>query len=41
MIGTFPTAIFQTKRIIDGLDNQYAYYYLDNVTVTEVTPDTD
>lgn len=41
VIGTFPTAIFQTKRIIDGLDNQYAYYYLDNVTVTEVTPDTD
>lgn len=36
VIGTFPTAIFDTKRIIDGYDNQYAYYYLDHVSLTEV-----
>ena len=36
VIGTFPTAIFDTKRIIDGYDNQYAYYYLDAVSLTEV-----
>ena len=36
VIGTFPTAIFETKKIIEGPDNQYAYYYLDNVVVKEV-----
>ncbi|HMN06655.1 MAG TPA: hypothetical protein PKD45_13110 [Flavobacteriales bacterium] len=37
VIGTFPTAIFDTKRIVEGYDNQYAYYYLDNVSVREVS----
>ncbi|MBZ0207928.1 MAG: hypothetical protein K8H89_16560 [Flavobacteriales bacterium] len=36
IIGTFPTAIFETKRIIEGPDNQYAYYYLDSVVLREV-----
>ncbi|MBP8822904.1 MAG: hypothetical protein KBH07_04615 [Flavobacteriales bacterium] len=36
VIGTFPTAIFETKRIIEGPDNQYAYYYLDGVSLREV-----
>lgn len=36
VIGTFPTAIFETKRIIEGADNQYAYFYLDQVSLKEV-----
>ncbi len=36
IIGTFPTAIFETKRIIEGADNQYAYFYLDQVSLKEV-----
>jgi hypothetical protein len=36
VIGTFPTAIFETKRIIEGADNQYAYFYLDQVSLQEV-----
>lgn len=36
IIGTFPTAIFDTERIIEGHDNQFAYYYLDNVVLREV-----
>lgn len=36
IIGTFPTAIFDTERIIEGPDNQYAYYYLDNIVLKEV-----
>ncbi len=36
VIGTFPTAIFETKRIIEGPDNQFAYYYLDNISMREV-----
>ena len=36
IIGMFPTAIYETKRIIQGPDNQYAYYYLDNVVLREV-----
>lgn len=35
VIGTFPTAIFETKRIIEGVDNQYAYYFLDDVFLIE------
>lgn len=36
IIGTFPTAIFDTERMIEGRDNQYAYYYLDNVVLHAV-----
>jgi hypothetical protein len=36
VLGTFPTAIFETKRIIEGLDNQFAYFYLDQVVLKEV-----
>ena len=39
VIGTFPTAIFETKRIVEGPDNQFAYYYLDQVMVKEVLPE--
>lgn len=39
VIGTFPTAIFETKRIIEGTDNQFAYYYLDHIVVKEVGSD--
>ncbi|MEO5584775.1 MAG: hypothetical protein ABIQ75_04905 [Flavobacteriales bacterium] len=39
ILGTFPTAIFETKRIIEGLDNQFAYYYLDHIVVKEVEPE--
>ncbi|MEO8734719.1 MAG: hypothetical protein ABI373_10345 [Flavobacteriales bacterium] len=39
IIGTFPTSIFETKRIIDGPDNQYAYYYLDEIELREVSPE--
>lgn len=35
VIGTYPTAIFETKRIIEGADNQFAYYYLDDVRLME------
>ena len=34
-IGTFPAAGFDTKRLVEGLDNQYAYYYLDNISLRE------
>ncbi|MBK9759050.1 MAG: hypothetical protein IPO90_03500 [Flavobacteriales bacterium] len=34
-IGTFPAAGFDTKRLIEGLDNQYAYYYVDNISLKE------
>jgi hypothetical protein len=36
ILGTFPTAIFETKNIIEGPDNQFAYYYLDQVQLREV-----
>lgn len=36
IIGAFPAAGFDTKRMIEGLDNKYAYYYLDGITVKEV-----
>lgn len=39
IIGTFPTAIFETKRIIDGPDNQFAYFYLDQIELREVEPE--
>jgi hypothetical protein len=39
IIGTFPTAIFETKRIIDGPDNQFAYFYLDQIELREIEPE--
>lgn len=36
VLGTYPTAIFLTKHLIDGPDNQYAYFYLDQVSLKEV-----
>lgn len=36
-IGTFPAAGFDTKRCVETLDNQYAYYYLDQVSLWQVT----
>ena len=39
ILGTFPTAIFETKRIIEGPDNQFAYYFLDHIVVKEVEPE--
>ena len=36
ILGTFPTALFETKRIIEGPDNQFPYYYLDHIVVNEV-----
>ncbi len=33
IIGTYPAADFETKRMIDGLDNKYAYYYIDGISV--------
>lgn len=40
VIGTFPTAIFETERIIEGPDNQMAYYYLDGISIREVPTET-
>ena len=40
IIGTFPTAIFETKHIIEGPDNQYAYFYLDQIELREISADT-
>lgn len=39
IIGTFPTEIFETRHIIEGTDNQYAYFYLDQVELREVAPE--
>jgi hypothetical protein len=35
-IGVFPHAGMDQKRIIEGLDNKYAYYYIDGISVQEV-----
>jgi len=37
IIGVFPYVGFDTKRIIEGPDNQYAYYYLDQLDLKLVT----
>jgi hypothetical protein len=34
-IGTFPAAGFDTRRLVEGPDNQYAYYYVDNIHLRE------
>ncbi len=33
IIGTYPAADFMTKRMVEGLDNKYAYYYIDGISV--------
>lgn len=33
VIGAFPSAAMESKRMIEGLDNKYAYYYIDNIVV--------
>lgn len=38
VIGTWPYAGFDTKKCIEELDNQYAYYYLDGISVKAVPP---
>jgi OmpA-OmpF porin, OOP family len=37
-IGTFPAAGFDSKKLVEGPDNQYAYYYVDNISLREVVP---
>ena len=37
VIGTWPYAGFETKNCTVGADNQYAYYYLDAISVTPVS----
>lgn len=32
-IGTYPAASFDSKRMIEGLDNKYAYYYIDGISL--------
>ncbi len=32
-IGAFPSAAMESKRLIEGSDNKYAYYYIDNIVV--------
>ena len=32
-IGTFPAAGFDSKKLVEGPDNQYAYYYADGISV--------
>lgn len=36
-IGVFPHAGMDQAKIIEGLDNKYAYYYIDGISVKEVT----
>ncbi len=37
-IGTFPAAGFDTKRLTEGLDNKYAYYYIDGISLKLLPP---
>ena len=39
IIGTYPYVGFETQRMIKDYDNQYAYYYLDAITLKEVEPE--
>lgn len=38
VIGCFPAAGFDSKRLVEGPDNRYAYYYVDGITVEEIPP---
>ncbi|MCB0790941.1 MAG: hypothetical protein H6595_12350 [Flavobacteriales bacterium] len=39
IIGTFPYAGFDTEKRVDGYDNQYAYYYVDGISLKEIVPE--
>ncbi|MEZ4806360.1 MAG: hypothetical protein R2815_02650 [Flavobacteriales bacterium] len=43
VIGVFPYVGLESERLIEGTDNQYAYYYLDAVSLkrVEATPSED
>ncbi len=42
IIGAFPSAGMEKKRVIEGADNQRAYYYIDGISVNiHPEPDTD
>lgn len=36
VLGAFPASSFETKRMVEGADNQYAYYYIDHVVLKEI-----
>lgn len=36
VLGTFPMASFGTRKVVEGPDNQYAYYYIDHVVLKEL-----
>lgn len=38
ILGVFPYVGWDQKRIVEGLDNQYAYYYVDNVSLKVAPP---
>jgi hypothetical protein len=39
ILGVFPYVGWDQKRIVEGLDNQYAYYYVDNVSLKVAPPE--
>jgi len=39
ILGVFPYAGLESRRIIEGHDNQYAYYYIDGVSLKKVEKD--
>ena len=39
VIGTWPYAGFETRRVVEEHDNQYAYYYLDGISLRRVPGD--
>lgn len=41
VIGAFPSGGMDSKRLIEGLDNKYAYYYLDNIVLRPAPADTE
>lgn len=38
-IGTWPAAGFDGKRLIEGPDNKYAYYYIDGISLKALPPE--
>lgn len=41
VVGVYPYVGFDTQRMIVDYDNQYAYYYLDGISLKEVEPVTE
>lgn len=39
IVGVFPYGGFYTEKVVEGPDNQYAYYYVDHISVKEVVPE--